>query len=87
MEYDDNTGHLLWVTIRYNKREANKCVSDRRVLPRATLSVCLSCSSCVHGCCRKRVLSAFELKNRVALELQDAGVFADGFTFVEAAKA
>jgi hypothetical protein len=36
---------------------------------------------------RKRSLNAFELKNKVGLELQEAGVFVDGFTFVEAVKA
>jgi len=57
-EYDEATGYLMWLTVRYNKRDADK----------------------------KTVLNAFELKNKVALELQDAGVFADGFTFVEEAK-
>jgi hypothetical protein len=25
VEYDESTGYLLWITVRYNKREANKC--------------------------------------------------------------
>ncbi len=33
------------------------------------------------------MLNAFELRNKVALELQDAAVFTDGFTFVQTAKA
>lgn len=52
VEYDESTGHLLWITVRYNKREASK----------------------------GGVLTAFDLRNKIALELQEAAVFTDGFT-------
>ncbi len=55
VEYDENTGHLLFVTIRYNKRMASKSLG----------------------------FNAFELKNKLASEFQDAGVFVGGFTMVE----
>ncbi len=46
VEYDEGTGHLLFVTVRYNKRIASKCVHVGAREPRCPLVHAASRAQC-----------------------------------------